>query len=303
MVYKHRMKNGKIKHYQSKAHYQRSLKGLFANGSKPSHLKKNPQRVDYNKRQLRQTKKPTYSGKVNLSASLKERTKHKSHENKFLMENNWKNSKKEFLYVKVDGELKQFEGKEKYSVDGLYIADALTAKDIQSIHNHPSPHPPSDRDIFDLLYSGNRTREVVISSDGKMYVLLRTPQTSILTKLDKNKLRKTKKDGFSDEELSVMNRDEVEARKKFTKTYHDIAMNVAKKQNFESFDEVAIQKAMLDAISKHYKFNYVKMKHSPNGNKMQHNFLITRMLFNKSDAKKMLHHIKYGYKGSMIPRK
>ncbi|MHA2119625.1 MAG: hypothetical protein ACW990_00325 [Promethearchaeota archaeon] len=303
MVYTHRTKSGKLRHYRNKAAYDRSLKGLFSNHTKPSHLKKNPQKIDYNKKQLKQTKKPTYSGKINLSASLKERAKHKPHENKFLMENNWQNSKKEFLYVKVDGDLKKFEGKAKYSVDGLYIADALTAKDIQSIHNHPSPHPPSDRDIFDLLYSGNRTRETVIASDGKMYILLRTPQTKILTKLDKNKLRKTKKDGFSSEELSVMNRDEEEARKKFTQTYHDIAMKVAKKQKIEPYAEVALQKAMLEAMSKHYKFNYVKMILSPNGNKMQHNFLITRMLFSKSDAKKIANHIKYGYKGAMIPRK
>ena len=44
------------------------------------------------------------------------------------METNWKHPKKEILYVNVDGQLKKFEGKEKYSVEGLYIANALTVQ-------------------------------------------------------------------------------------------------------------------------------------------------------------------------------
>jgi hypothetical protein len=223
------------------------------------------------------------------------------------MEIPWKKAKKEFLYVYVDGELKKFGGKNEYSVDGIYIADALTAKNIQSIHNHPDPHPPSDRDIFDLLYSGNRTREVVMSSDGKMYVLLRTPKTKTLTKLNKEELIRSKKNGFTNEQLELMNKDEAKARKKFSKMYHDIAMRIASGKNLRSQQELKeklpeIQKAMLDAMSEEYNFKYVKMLHSPKG-KIQHNFLFTRMLFSKADAKKILHHVRFGYKGEMLGKR
>ena len=153
MVYRHRTKSGKIKHYQSYAHYQKSMKGLFGNNYKKQSKKPiSKPNIQYSAKQLKQTQKPIYSGKVNLSASLRAKAKHKPHENKFLLENNWKTAKREHLYVNVDGALRKYGDRENYSVDGLYIADALTAKDIQSIHNHPSPHPPSDRDIFDLLY-------------------------------------------------------------------------------------------------------------------------------------------------------
>ena len=41
MVYKHRMQNGKIRHYSSKNAYERSLRGMFANGyQKKNHSRK-----------------------------------------------------------------------------------------------------------------------------------------------------------------------------------------------------------------------------------------------------------------------
>ncbi len=41
MVYKHRTQSGKVRHYQSRGHYERSLKGMFANGyQKKNHSKK-----------------------------------------------------------------------------------------------------------------------------------------------------------------------------------------------------------------------------------------------------------------------
>jgi hypothetical protein len=53
MVYKHRTKSGKIKHYQSKGHYQRALKGYFASqnrGNKVGRVKARTKSNAYNNR-------------------------------------------------------------------------------------------------------------------------------------------------------------------------------------------------------------------------------------------------------------
>ena len=126
MVYKHRMQNGKIRHYSSKRAYEDSLKGMFANQY---------QRKDHS-RKIRRAK--TKSRKLNHRAGIKKISSNKKYCETCkrtglpLKDGRCKQCRKEFKEFKSEIEKYQNQGR-KTALNKLLFETGITLSDIEKL--------------------------------------------------------------------------------------------------------------------------------------------------------------------------
>jgi len=136
--------------------------------------------------------------------------------NSFLEEIDYKNAKREYSYILIDGKLSKITGRKGRVITHDVIKE-FKSNEIEYIHNHPYENPPSNDDIFNFLYSGKVKRSSVITPSGKMYSMKRNPETRSLTYISSKKIKEAK---ITDAVIDNVNADKRRARMAFGRSYN-----------------------------------------------------------------------------------
>lgn len=206
----------------------------------------------------REMKKEAFQSKKLGTIKKSKSKKHASYLSGFYNEVDYKTEKKEHMFMEIDGVVIEKKGAATKVKSHDIVVD-LRAKEINSIHNHPEEFPPSNNDIYNFLYSGNHKRYSVVTAKGVNYDLTRTSETSSLTWIDKEQLRKTKSDEITDSMIKDINRDYRGSRIRFGRYYNGVYRAHAKKMGYTTQKEVnensaKIQEKTLHSLADHYKF-------------------------------------------------
>ena len=151
MVYKHRMKNGKVRHYSNKQAYLNSVKGMFANLNSDSSIRKKTIKAKSKSKRRMQ-----HRGGVGKISSVKKKTCEKCKREKTLNKGICKECEKAFKeYKQPDFNIKNIPKRQRYQTIGDRITDnwhRYIDNNWESIHNRIINLPPHGDGVIPVMF-------------------------------------------------------------------------------------------------------------------------------------------------------